>query len=83
MSSMTLQSSRKRAVNLTLDVDVVEQARHMSHNLSATVESLLVAYIDEQRQEQQSRRQSAHQTALAWNDVNAAVGSFSDEYATL
>ena len=83
MGTMILPTSRKRAVNLTLNADVVDQARRMSHNLSATVESLLVAYIDQQQREHQSRRQLACQLALAWNDVNAVVGSFADEYATL
>lgn len=83
MSTSTLPSGRRRPVNLTLNSEVVEKARRVSHNLSATVESLLVTYIDQQTHELQSHQQLARQTALAWNEFHAESGSFADEYIKL
>lgn len=75
--------TRKRAVNLTLSDELVQQARAMTSNLSALVETLLSDYVRQQTQAQQSRRQEATLSAQAWNNFNAVAGSFADEYSTL
>jgi antitoxin CcdA len=38
-------SSRKRPVNLLLSDECVQQARHFTSNLSATVDALLADYV--------------------------------------
>ncbi|MCF8210979.1 MAG: type II toxin-antitoxin system CcdA family antitoxin [Rhodoferax sp.] len=83
MNTLAPSSTRKRSVNLTLRVDVVDQVRSISDNLSATVESLLVAYIDQQKQTPTLRQKVAMQSTQTWNDFNRDVGSFADEYVTL
>lgn len=83
MNSTALSPTRKRPVNLTLSDELVQQARTMTNNLSAVVETLLSDYVRQQTQARQFRRQEATLTAQAWNDFNAAAGSFADEYATL
>ncbi len=76
-------ATRKRPVNLTLNEGLVDQAKHYTSNLSATIESLLADYVAEQQQIRQSRQQLASIAAADWNAVHAAVGSFADEHTTL
>jgi antitoxin CcdA len=40
-------AARKRPVNLTLNEDLVSQAKSMTDNLSGVVESLLSEFVDE------------------------------------
>ncbi len=74
---------RKRPVNLTLSEDVVASARRYSHNLSATVETLLSAYVQQQERTHQERLRAARACASEWNAVHEATGSFADEHSTL
>lgn len=75
--------TRKRAVNLTLNVDLVAQAKVYTSNLSATMEALLTEYVARQQQARASRQHMADVCAADWNAVHAAVGSFADEHSTL
>jgi antitoxin CcdA len=83
MKTVALSPSRKRAVNLTLNDELVRQARSMTDNLSAVVEALLSDFVTQKRQAGQTRIQEARRTSQAWNKFNAAEGSFADEYSTL
>ena len=74
---------RKRPVNLTLSEALVAQAKTHTSNLSATIESLLAAFVATQEQTRRSRQQLADTCAADWNAVHAAVGSFADEHSTL
>jgi antitoxin CcdA len=78
-----LAERRKRAINLSLNEALVEQARRYSPNLSATVEALLTQYVQREREAQAERRQRADTCAAGWNEVNARIGSFADEHTTL
>ncbi len=75
--------ARKRPVNLTLNADLVEQAKTYSANLSATVETLLTQFIVSQQNAQRCRQQEADACSAQWNAFNGAVGSFADEHTTL
>lgn len=75
--------TRKRAVNLTLNVDLVAQAKVYTNNLSATMEALLIDYVARQQQAKASRQQVADACAADWNAVHASLGSFADEHSTL
>ena len=79
----TTAASRKRAVNLTLNEGLVEQAKTYTSNLSATMEALLTEYVARQQQTKVTRQQQADICAADWNAVHAAVGSFADEHSTL
>lgn len=76
-------SNRKRPVNLTMNEALVAQAKSYTSNLSATVESLLAEFVDQQQKAQRDRQQMADVCAADWNAVYAAVGSFADEHSTL
>ena len=75
--------ARKRAVNLTLNTGLVAEAKLLSPNLSATVESLLEGFVTRERQSRLNRQQLADQCANDWNSVLDAHGSFADSHSTL
>lgn len=75
--------ARKRPVNLTLNEELVEQAREVTDNLSGVVETLLAAYVREERQRNAARAKAVETTIAAWNEFGDKHGSFADEYSTL
>jgi antitoxin CcdA len=75
--------ARKRPVNLTLNEDLVVQARGMTDNLSRVVESLLAGYVEHERQQRLASAKSVEATITLWNEFNAKHGSFADEYSPL
>lgn len=83
MTTLQTRSVRKRAVNLTLNEDIVAQAKALTPNLSAVVETLLSGYIVQIQREKLSRQEQAKQVAGMWNGFNERSDSFADEYSTL
>ena len=75
--------ARKRPVNLTLNEDLVVQARVLTDNLSGVVESLLADYVERERQRRIAEARTIEATMAIWNDFNAKQGSFADEYSPL
>lgn len=75
--------ARKRPVNLTLNEDLVAQARGITDNLSGIVESLLADYVEHERQQRLAKAKTLEATIATWNDFNARLGSFADEHSTL
>lgn len=82
-SASTVRLGSKRAVNLTLTESLVNQAKLYSNNLSATVEALLMSYVDQQAKASQQKVKDAQLVSIAWNAVNEQIGSFADEYSNL
>lgn len=76
-------AARKRPVNLTLNEDLVNQAKDLTDNLSQVVESLLSGYVAKARAEQLARSEAVESTVKVWNDFNAKSGSIADEYSSL
>ena len=76
-------SPGKRAVNLTLNVGLVLQAKSYTANLSATVEALPTDYVAAQQLAKATRQQQANSWCADWNAVHSSVGSFADEHSTL
>ena len=84
MNTETFSDSRKRPVNLTLNEQVVAEARMLAGNLSAKVEELLTDYVEREHSARQQRRQEADACCQQWNAVlDAWGGSFADEHSTL
>ena len=83
MTTTLANSTRKRPVNLTLNEQLVSQAKSMTDNLSAVVESLLTAYVAQHQDQRLAKMRQAESTARAWNSFNEQSGSFADEYSTL
>ena len=81
-SNYDLQA-RKRPVNLTLNEDLVLQARTMTNNLSGVVESLLRDFVERTRQQRLAEAQALEATIATWNDFGSKIASFADEHSTL
>ena len=69
-------AAQKRPVNLTLNEDLVAQARAVTDNLSAVVESLLADYVAEEHQRRAAEADVVRETVATWN-------RFADEHSTL
>lgn len=75
--------ARKRPVNLTLNEDLVVQARGLTDNLSGVVESLLADFVEHEQRKSIAKTRNLEATIATWNEFNAKLGSFADEYSTL
>ncbi|NKF23920.1 type II toxin-antitoxin system CcdA family antitoxin [Solimonas marina] len=75
--------SRKRAVNLFLNEELVKQAQAMTDNLSAQVESMLATFVQQQQQLVDARANRLRRSTEAWNRYAEKHGSFADEFSTL
>ena len=73
----------KRPVNLSLNEALVAQARQMTGNLSAEVESMLADFVQRQKQLREAEAQRLRRAAMAWNRFAEKQGSFADEFSTL
>jgi antitoxin CcdA len=75
--------ARKRAVNLTLNEDLLAHVRELTDNLSSVVESLLAEYLARKRQERAAQAKIVESTVAMWNQFADESGSFADEHSTL
>lgn len=73
----------KKPVNLTLNADLVRQARAMTGNLSAKVEELLTDYVLAERAARDARATGLARAAAGWKAHLDANGAFADEFSTL
>lgn len=76
-------AARKRPVNLTLNEDLVAQARALTTNLSAVVESLLSDYVAQEKQRRAAEADMVRETVATWNRFAEEAGSFADQHSTL
>lgn len=83
MRAIYSNQARKRPVNLTLNEDLVSQAKGMTDNLSAVVESLLADYVSKQNEARHAKVRQADTASQTWNAFNERLGSFADEHSTL
>lgn len=74
-------AARKRAVNLTLNEDLVRQVKSRSGNLSAVVESLLARHLAADEAQRRSRLELSRAAASQWNEFASRHGSVADEYS--
>ena len=75
--------ARKRPVNLTLNEDLVTQARKVTDNLSAVVETLLADYLAQEKVRRAAEVDAVRETIGVWNRFAERMGSFADEHSTL
>ena len=76
-------SARKRPVNLTVNADLLSQARDLTDNLSNVVETLLADFVAREQQTREARARECRAASATWNRFNQAHGSFADEYSPL
>jgi len=75
--------ARKRPVNLTLNEDLVQQAKGLTDNLSGVVEALLSDFVAQEQKHRLTKTKALAATIATWNEFNSKIGSFSDEYSPL
>jgi antitoxin CcdA len=73
----------KRAVNLSLNQDLVAEARIITDNFSEAVESLLADFVARERARRVAHAQALKEAIVAWNTFAEQHGSFADEHSTL
>lgn len=73
----------KRAVNLSLNEDLVRRARGVTANLSETVETLLAEYVEQAEAGAARRAQQIAAHITASNAFVQAHGTLADEFGTL
>jgi post-segregation antitoxin (ccd killing protein) len=76
-------AARKRPVNLTLNEDLVAQARSMTDNLSEVIESLLAEFLIMEKRRRAAESQAVQATVETWNRFAEKHGSFADQHSTL
>ena len=76
-------TARKRPVNLTLNEDLLTQARELTGNLSNVVETLLANYVRDERRQRIGRNKALQAAIATWNDFSTKSSSFADDYSTL
>ncbi len=75
--------ARKRPVNLTLNEDLVLQAKEMTNNLSGVVESLLSDFVANEQKQRMATEKTMKAIIATWNDFTTKHGSFADEHSPL
>jgi antitoxin CcdA len=73
--------ARKRAVNLTLNEDLLEHVRKLTSNLSSVVESLLAEHLIKERQHRAAHANAIESTVALWNRFAEDHGSFADDHS--
>jgi antitoxin CcdA len=75
--------ARKRPVNLTLNEDLVAQARKLTDNLSGVIEALLSDFLKAEMQRRAAEVERVRATIEVWNRFAEQHGSFADDHSTL
>ena len=73
----------KRPVNLSLNEDLVTQARGITDNLSEVVESLLADFLTQEKGRRAAEAKALKDAIQTWNTFAEKHGSFADEHSTL
>ncbi len=73
----------RRAVNLSLNEDLVAQAKKSTRNLSATVEKLLADYVQQEQARRRIEDEKLDEVISALNAFNERHGFLSDEFPNL
>jgi post-segregation antitoxin (ccd killing protein) len=83
MKTTNRNHGHKRPFNLTLSESNVEQARHFTGNLSATVDGLLADFVAREAAARKDKQELRDVVCDALNRFNEIHGSFADEHSTL
>lgn len=73
----------KKPVNMTLSEDLVREARRLTNNLSATVETLLADYVEAERRKRADRVQTIDESIRLIQAHQEEFGLWGEEFSTL
>jgi antitoxin CcdA len=73
----------KRAINLSLNNELVEQARRYTGNLSGTLEVLLEEFVAREEARRRAEDAALDRVVAAFGEFHARHGLLSDEFSGL
>ena len=73
----------RRAVNLSLNEDLVTRAKSLTRNLSGVVEELLAGYVSGEQARKQAEDDQLESVINALNERHERDGFLSDEFSSL
>jgi antitoxin CcdA len=76
-------TATRRPVKLSLNEDLVTEARSMTENLAAVMESLLTDFVMQERAKRAAQDEALKQAIASWNAFSERYDSFADEHSTL
>lgn len=74
-----LDATKKR-VNITVNEDLLRVAQTYTDNLSGTIEALLAAWMQGERQKREQDAEHRRKVVEAWNEFDERCGRFADEW---
>ncbi len=77
------RSAPRRAVNLSLNEELVARAKESTRNLSATVEELLAGYVQQEQARRRAKDEALDHVVSALNTFHERHGFLSDEFSAL
>jgi antitoxin CcdA len=77
------RTAAKQAIDVTVNEDLVRQARKLTQNLSGTIEALLASFVEQEtaRRAVQDERVAAITSGL--NQIRERHGSLADDFSPL
>ncbi len=73
----------KRPINVSLNDDLVRQARQYTRNLSGTIEDLLGDFVERERARRRDEDQALDRMMDEFNAFHREHGLLSDEFSSL
>ena len=73
----------RRAVNLSLNSDLLARVKPLTSNLSRTVEDLLVGFVRDEQARRRAEDEEIDEVVSALNASHERHGFLSDEFSTL
>lgn len=77
------RTASKRAINVSLNEDLVRQAKVFTRNLSGTLEDLLGDFVERERARRRDEDAALDRVIDALNAFHAEHGLLSDEFSGL
>ncbi len=77
------RNAGRKAVNLSLNPDLVARAKELTRNLSATVEDLLAGFVRQEQARQRAEDERLQEVIAALNLWHDEHGLLSDEFPSL
>lgn len=77
------RTAPKRAINVSLNDDLVRQARLYTRNLSGTLEDLLDGFVTQERARRRDEDAALDKVVAAFSAFHSDHGLLSDEFSAL
>lgn len=75
------RTAPKRAINVTINADLLSQARAYTRNVSGTLEELLAGFVEQERARRRAEDVALDRVVAGANRFHAQHGHLSDEFS--